>query len=509
MQENSFSYKTLRNSFYLFLNFLLPMVFTIFVTRSSAIKLGDAEYGVLLLVNAISAFVNFVDLGLGVAVTKYAAEYRGRGDNLALEKLLSSSRQLFLFTGILGFLVFFILGKWFLPLFNIAPGSHSHIFQVFLLAGLVFLFNSLSTVYSALLSAMQSFDLLSKMSMVGLILTSLGTIILLEMGLRLKAIMALNAVMALFTLTMYNYYVRKQLPDLHINFQIDFFELKKAYSFGLLAFVSNLAASSLIYVDRLIIPIFLGPSQLPFYSVPGNVALKTSVVTNTFGQILFPMASELSGAGDTERLKAVYVRAFRNLHVISAAVSLSIALFARKILLFWLGEAYAEKGTSILVILSATYFIVALYVPLQGMLIGLGRIKYLIKQSLVMAVINLSLLLILVPHFGITGAAWAYFIAVLPMCAAFYWTERRLFNLTDQVQRYIKLYAKLLATAFFSGLLMYYLLVPLTKSIIHLVIIGPLSVLLYFVLFYLFGFMEKDDSDILKKFIIKFLRLSR
>jgi O-antigen/teichoic acid export membrane protein len=152
---------------------------------------------------------------------------------------------------------------------------------------------------------------------------------------------------------------------------------------------------------------------------------------------------------------------------------------------------------------------VALYVPLQGMLIGLGRIKYLIKQSLVMAVINLSLLLILVPHFGITGAAWAYFIAVLPMCAAFYWTERRLFNLTDQVQRYIKLYAKLLATAFFSGLLMYYLLVPLTKSIIHLVIIGPLSVLLYFVLFYLFGFMEKDDSDILKKFIIKFLRLSR
>jgi O-antigen/teichoic acid export membrane protein len=88
MQENSFSYKTLRNSFYLFLNFLLPMVFTIFVTRSSAIKLGDAEYGVLLLVNAISAFVNFVDLGLGVAVTKYAAEYRGRGDNLALEKLI-------------------------------------------------------------------------------------------------------------------------------------------------------------------------------------------------------------------------------------------------------------------------------------------------------------------------------------------------------------------------------------------------------------------------------------
>lgn len=508
MEEASFSYKTLRNSFYLFMNFLLPMVFTIFVTRTSAIKLGDAEYGVLLLVNAISAFVNYVDLGLGVAVTKYAAEYRGSGDNVALERLLSSSRQLFLLTGILGLGVFFVLGKWFLPIFNVAPGSYSHIFQVFLLAGLVFLFNSLTTVYSALLSAVQSFDLLSKMSFAGLILTSLGTIILLEMGLRLKAIMILNTVMAFFTLATYHYFVHKQLPDLRLNFRIDFTQLKKAYSFGLLAFVSNFAASSLIYVDRLIIPIFLGPSQLPFYSVPGNVALKTSVVTNTFGQILFPMASELSGAGETERLKTVYIRAFRNLHVVSAAVSLAIAMFANKILLFWLGETYANKGTNILVILSATYFLVALYIPLQGMLLGLGRIKYLIKQSLIMAAINLVLLLVLVPRFGITGAAWAYFVAVLPMSAAFYWTERKLFNLTDQIQRYTKLYAKLLTTALLVGLVTHYLLVPLTNNIIQLVIIGPLSVLLYFGVYYAFGFMEKDDSDILKSFIIKFFRIS-
>lgn len=507
MEESSFSYKTLRNTFYLFLNFLLPMVLTIFVTRTSAIRLGEAEFGVLLLVNTISTFVNFVDLGLGVAVTKYAAQYRGSGDLTSLEKLLSSSRVLFLFTGFLGVLVFFILGKWFLPVFHVAPGSQPHIFQVFMLAGLVFLFNSLSTIYGAVLSAVQRFDLMSKLGLTGLTLTSIGTIILLEMNFRLKAVMVLNVALAFLTLAVYHFYVAKLLPELRLSFKIDFPEIKKAYKFGVLAFFSNLASSSLIYLDRLLIPIFLGPAQLPFYSVPGNVALKTSVVTNTFGQMLFPMASELAGAGDLNRLKALYVRAFRNLHVVSAAVSLAIAMFANKILLFWLGENYASRGTNVLVILSATYFIVALYIPLQGMLLGLGRTKFLIKQSLFMAGINLSLLLILVPRYGITGAAWAYFFAVLPMIGAFFQIERKLFFLTDQVSRYTKLYAQLTVTAVICGLIMFFWLVPLAKNIVGLVIVGPFSVLLYFICYYALGFMEKDDSEIIKNFALKFFRL--
>lgn len=507
MNEDSFSYKTLRNSVYLFANFLLPMAFTIFLTRSMALNLGEGEFGVMLLVNAISSFVNYVDLGLSTAVTKYSAEYKGSGNIQALTELLSSSRLLFLATGLIGLLVFFVLGVWFLPLFNITGGSIKNISVVFILAGLTFLLSSLTTVYSAVLTALQRFDLLTKLSLAMLFVNSIGSIILLEMNFRLKALMSLNLFLALVTLVFFHFYVKKLMPELKLSFKLYKHELIKAYKFGAQAFASNLAGTLLNYLDRLIIPIFLGPAMLPYYSVPGNIAIKTSVVTNTFGLMLFPMASEFAGSGEVEKLKNVYIRSFRNLHIIAAAVTVAIIFFAEKILYFWLGADYAERSSKILVILALTYFVVGLYIPLQGMLLGLGKLKFLIKQSLFMAVLNFILLLILVPRFGIMGAAWAYLISVLPMAYAFYWTEKNIFQIPGQFQNYVVLYAKLLFTAFIAALIMKFLLVGLVTTTWALVVIGPFSVVLYFILYYFFGFMNEEDVSLVKSFLFKFLRL--
>ncbi len=508
MEESSLSYKTLRNSVFLFANFLLPMVFTILLTRMMVIKLGASEYGILILINAISSFINYVDLGLSTAVTKFASEYKGSGNIEGLKDLLSSARLLFLITGLLGLMIFFVLGKWFLPLFNIGFTSVNHIFIVFLFAGITFLFTSLSTVYGAVLTALQRFDLLTKLNLASLAVSSIGSIVLLEMHYRLKALMVLNALLALVTLIFFHYFVRKIMPELKLNFTFVKSELVKAYKFGFLAFAANLASSSLIFLDRLLIPIFLGPAQLPFYSVPGNVAMKTSVVTNTFGQMLFPMASEFSGAGDKEKLKNIYIRAFRNLHVISAAVTVSIMLFGEKILFFWLGQEYADRGAKVLIVLTLTYFLIALYMPLQGLLLGLGKVKFLIKQSIFMAVVNFILLIIFVPRFGIMGAAWAYFISVLPMSYAFYWIEKNLFVLSGRLNDYLILYAKLIFTAIIDALVIHFALVDLVNSVWTLIVIGPLSIVLYFGLYYIFGFMNKEDSTILKSFVFKFLRIS-
>ena len=165
----------LSNSVYLFAGFILPMAFTIFMARAMASKLGFAEYGIFLLVNAISTFINYVDLGLGSAVTKYTSEYYASGNISGLGDLLSSARILF-FTaiGILGLLIFLVLGKWFLPVFHITGGSLPSIFVVFALAGGVFFINSIQSIYGAILTALQRFDLLTKISLASMVVTSLG-----------------------------------------------------------------------------------------------------------------------------------------------------------------------------------------------------------------------------------------------------------------------------------------------------------------------------------------------
>lgn len=502
MNEDSFSYKTLKNSGYLFAGFLLPMVFTIFVTRSLAKNLGVVDFGIYLLVNALSTFVGFVDLGLSSAITKYTAEYQAQNNLQSVRNLLSSARTLFLITGSLGFVIFAVIGQWLLPLFHIAINSQTHILVVFLLAGAVFFLNTFNLVYGAVLSAMQRFDIATKLSTGSLIVVSLGTIFLLSHNYQLKAIMGLNIIVGFFTTLLTMYYSHKILPDLRLEFSFNIPEMKKAYKFGLQTFVSNLAASCLQYLDRLIIPFFLGPSQLPFYSVPGNVTIKIVGVTNSLAGMFFPMASSLAGAGEMEKLKNIYIRAFRNLSVVAAATTIAVILFANKILLYWLGPEYAANGTKILVILAVTYYFISLYIPLQSILLGLGKMSFLIKQSLLMSIINLALLLVLVPKYGILGAAWSYLFAVLPMGYSFYWSERRVFNMQNQFSRYIIFYSQLFFVAAADILIIYFFILPFTDKLWKLVIFGPVSVALYVVIFYIFGFFEKEDEELFKNFLL-------
>jgi O-antigen/teichoic acid export membrane protein len=508
MKSTSLTYKTLRNSTYLLVGFVLPMLFTIFVTRELNNRLGIAEFGVFLLVNTISAFVGYVDLGLTTAITKYVAEYQAVGNTRALRNLLSSGRVIFIFTGIVGWFIFAIIGKWFLPWFNLSDSSIPHIFIVFVLAGLVFFFNSLNSVHNSILNATQRFDIITKIGLVNLVLVSLGTIAVLRIGFSLKAVMSLNVFSAFLVWILYIYFAKKSMPEAsNLGFFIDKVEIKKAYRFGVLTFVSNLAGNCLAYLDRLIIPIFLGPAQLAFYSVPGNVALKTAGITNSLSGMLIPMSSALSGNGDMETLKSVYVRIFRNLSVVAAAFTLAIILFAEKILYFWLGMEYAKQGTEILIILAITYYVVALFQPLQSILLGLGKLNFLVKQSVFMAILNLALLFLLVPSYGIKGAAWAYLVSVISMVYAFYWVEKNVFVFNFRWKYYLFLYLKLIITAIVTAIIIYFGLLPLATSVWVLIIVGPSAVLLYFLIYYIFRFSDTEDETVFKNFIYQFFKI--
>ena len=509
MEADSLSYKTLRNSGYLLVGFVLPMFFTIFVTRALVTKLGVGEFGIFVLLNAISSFVSYVDLGFSTAIIKYVSEYQSRNDLDALRNILSSARILFFVTGLFGLLIFTVLGKWFLPIFHISAGDGGSMLTVFILAGVAFFVNSINTIYSSILSSLQRFDLLTKINIFNLAFVSIATIVLLNMGFQLKAIMALNVASLIMSFLIYRYLCHSLMPQLSLGFVLVKSEIKKAYSFGLLTFISNLAVTSLFYFDRLLIPSFLGPSQLAFYSVPGNVALKIPGVTNSLSGMLFPMTSALSGEADREKLTVVYTKIFRNLSVVAAAITVAIVLFANKILFFWLGSEYANKGTEVLIILAVTHYLISLYVPLQGMLLGLGEVKFLVKQSLFMATINIILLVVMVPRWGIVGAAWSYFFSILPTIFAFYWIEQNVFSLTtNRGLYYLKLYYHLAVTALVNGVIIYFVARPLVNNVWSLVTIGPFCVLLFFVVYYIFGFAETEDIVTIKSFIVKFFRLN-
>jgi O-antigen/teichoic acid export membrane protein len=108
-----------------------------------------------------------------------------------------------------------------------------------------------------------------------------------------------------------------------------------------------------------------------------------------------------------------------------------------------------------------------------------------------MAVINATLLLILMPRYGINGAALAYFVSVLYIIWMFYYSEKKYFNVPKKT--HIILLLKIAVTAVPFYILTHYIFYPAITSMFSLILIGPSCVILFMILYKLFGFVEKED----------------
>ena len=509
MEENSLSYTTLKNATYNFVGYIFPIVFAVFVTPIVVRRLGVSQYGIFVLTNTIVVFLNMVELGLSTSLIKFVSEYAGKNDTKGMGELLGTARSVYVIIGLIGFIIFAILGKWFLFAFKIG-GGQEHIFVVFLLAGILFFFNSLNSIYAVVPVALQRFDIANKISMLQSTLISMSMLILVLAGFQLKAVMAANVVVLIISTTLLWRAAGRLLPNVSFSFIWNWGELRRAYRFGIVTALSGFALNALGYLDRLLIPIFIGPNQLTYYSLPGNVGQKVGGVTNSLSGMFLPLASNLSGKGDMETIRKVYVRGFRNLTIIAVAMAVPIVLFANKILLYWLGSDFAARGTTVLILVTLTYVPLSLYLPLHSFLLGLGKIRFLLYGSLVMAALNLVLLVILVPRFGIMGAAWAYLISVLPVIYLFYSAEKKFLGLTDTIRTlYTPLYGKLLVTILVFTPLIQFGVLRFISSLTAVIITGPLAVVLFLAIYYGFGFMEGEDELLLKSFIVKFFKQKR
>ncbi len=504
METSSLSYKTYKNISYSFIGFVVPIVFSVFITPVIVHKLGVAEYGVLILTNTIMGFLGLLDLGLTAGVVKKIGEYYALKDFRALQTMLSTANSLFWIVGIINLVVFSSIGKFFLDRFNITVNEN--LFLVFLLVGLTSCLTAINSVYTSIPQALQRFDVINKINLGQLLVYNLGALILALYGFQLKAILGLNLITMVGLSLAYRFLSHKILPEIKLKIAWDIFELKQLYGFGIFSAIANIGMSAVNQFDRLLIPIFLGPTQLTYYSLPGNVAQKTTTVVGSLGGTFFPLANELSAKGEVERLGVIFRKVIRNLAVLASATTVSIILFGNKILLFWLGKDFALAGTKILYILAFTYFFLSLFGIAFNFLMGLSRQKAVAKWSMLMAGINLLLLLILLKPLGILGAALAYLGSALPIIALFYWLEKQVFLSKNIWKFYGKLFLKLLTTSLIYFVIVGFTLWQLTHSFGSLVVFGPLAVVVYLVIYWAMGFMEQEDMDLTQLFITKILQ---
>lgn len=372
-------------------------------------KEGYALYGLLGLMSGYLCLLNF---GASNATMKFIPEHAARGEGRSLWGVIQAS--LILHTG--GVLVgsaavLLTLGYWVQGFFKV--GVELQTAGAWVIAGAAAAAVFCSLIHGALgiFQGLHRFELANLTTLLQTGLVLLGSVLLLHLGYGLKAVAVLfvsvNAVIAtaawaaaltLLPLPWKAEYLRR--PETG--------QARRFLGYALTVFLAQLAWSVVFQWDKAIIGYFLPLSELTYYLIPAFILQKFWILANAVSITSFPLMSELSGLGEHDALRRVYKQC-------SGLVLWSIVpgfafLFALapQFLTLWLGSDFSLHGTWPLRYLLTGYFLYLLSAMPMAAAYGLDRPRYATASISLQAALCVGLWMILVPRYGIDGAALGF-----------------------------------------------------------------------------------------------------
>jgi O-antigen/teichoic acid export membrane protein len=382
---------------------------------------GPAQLGFYALgITVVQVASILSQLGMDNAVVRYVAHHGAGGDtarirgtilqSLAVTLALSLALSVLLFAGA-GYLAENVFAKPFL----------ATMFRAFAL-GLPFL-----TFMSMALWATQGFGTLKYAAFVGQVARPLVNLMLLAffylLGVQVLGAVAAYVLSMAFGAALALASLRKVFPGLLAGkAEYEGRELSVASAPMI---VANVTQYSNPWTGVVVLGLFEPVPTVGVYSAAARTAALSSLVLISFGGVFSPLAAGLYRQGQLRELGRLYADVSRWAFTGALAFFLVTALLARDVMLFF-GREFVY-GWPVIVVISAAQLFNSSMGPTARLLAMTGRGKAVMVSTVGSALAAVALNLLLVPHYGIAGAAAATAAAlVFANGSSLYFVRRRL-----------------------------------------------------------------------------------
>jgi len=404
-------YQVTQNIFYNFLGQFFLLAIGIVSAPFIIHRLGNDLYGIYSILTVVIGYFSILDLGLGAAIIKYISEYSAQNDRKSLEKIIGNALSAYILIGIVGGGLIILLTKMIVLQFLHIPSEFIPLaISAFYLSGLGFFVTMVLTVFNAIPNGLQRMDISNSRNVLFGVLNTLGVIGILLMGQSLISIVLWNILTSIIATFVFIGIIFKLLPQISLKPQFDPNILRKLLNFGGFKFLSNISGQIIFQLDRFLIGIFNPIGLVTFYVSPLLLVQKGFSAMLNITNAVFPAVSFYQGQGDLERVKEIYLRMNRLILFLMLPIFSLLIIFSEQIISLWLGAEFVNQSVPVLRILALAYIFSALSAAPVIISDGLGKPQISAYFGIMGAVINLVLALILIPQFGIKGAALAMLI---------------------------------------------------------------------------------------------------
>jgi len=408
-------------SFLLAKNVLLNILFQFFLALISICvipilvnKVGDEKFSIILLSWTIIGYFNSFDLGIGRAVSHYVSKYLAINKKFEIYGLLWSALLISLLWGLTIIVGIVIFSRDMVNLiFKLSISSYDEVNNVLKLIAFGSVFVLMQSVLRSYLMSFQKFNYINLIQSFAALLQWLGSLITAYLGFDVLVIVAITVIIRILTTFVFFISVKAVSRDIFKYIFVTRETLKKLIEFGIWVGISQMIGFILIYADRFFISSMISTRMSTYFVVPSEITTRILyLIPGSFALVLFPALTERATL-DVNQTHIFYNRLLKYLYVIMYPLSLTLFFGASEILNLWVGDDFVIYSASVLKILSIGLFINSIaQIPLTAIQ-SLGRPDITTKFQIIEFPIYIVLCILLIPKFGINGAAIAGLIRVL------------------------------------------------------------------------------------------------
>lgn len=364
--------------------------------------LGDSAYGVWILIGSLVGYLGLLDLGITQSIVKYIAEHRARGDQRAINRVVTGGIAFYSLMGLVSLGVSFAVAFRFNSIFN--TGLHENTaLKVAILAGLNLAVSFPATVYVGVLRGYQRYDVDSVVTSITIIVRSLILVALILGGHGLVALAIVTLVFDLSRLAILIFWVYRINPEITISrAYLNKQEMKRLFTYSVFAFLIIIGKRMIFYTDSIVIGIFQPAWAVTHYFVGSRLVTYLLQASEAVG-VLTPTTSDLDARNDRQSIRELLVLSTKYLLLVTLPLGAIFLVMGETFISLWMGPEF-RASASILTILTIAALAHLIELPPSIILLGIGRHRIVAWFTLAQALVNLGLSIFFVQHYEVVRA---------------------------------------------------------------------------------------------------------
>jgi O-antigen/teichoic acid export membrane protein len=371
-------------------------------------KLGDERYGIWALAFAFIDYANFFDFGFKSAIVTLISGFRAHNEEDKINEVVNTAFFYFLVIATVLLAATWVIAGYLHYFFQISPAHQAEFVVLVRTIGVGWSAAIALSVFFGALEGFQQFKTQNHISVFSLIFRSGSSALVLYWGFGLKEMGFVVTLSQFMNFGLCFFAFRRAFPALRISpsWIRPPMWLKMA-RYGVHSFLVQVGTMLHNQGPPMLVGHFRTEAFVGYYTLPNRLLQYVVDPVTRVASVTMPNSAELFALGRKKQIADLATYLNRYSFALFLPFAIFLLLYGRNLILTWVGPVFGSQAAPLLLpfLLMATVSIAGQFNSV-GVLFGMAKHNVYAKALIAEAALNLIGMALVLPRYGIVGAAW-------------------------------------------------------------------------------------------------------